>query len=881
MNTIAREILTHYGMPRRSGRYPYGSGDNPYQRSGDFLSRIEELKKEGKTDKDIYELMGLKSSEYRIQKALANDERRSLLVSQAKALKDKGYSLKEITRRMGYSSDSSVRSLLDERAEGRMNQARNTADILKKEIDKKGMIDVGIGVEKELNISSEMKKQALYLLEMEGYPVYGGRRSQITNPGKKTTLLIACPPGTEHKEIFNAENVHSLKDYISYDGGYTYKKPFVYPKSMDSNRIKINYAEEGGDKEDGLIYIRRNVEDLSLGKAHYAQVRILVDNDKYLKGMAVYSDNMPDGIDVIFNTNKKIGTDKSKVFKSISNDPNNPFGSLIKEKGGQSYYLDKNGVDQLSLINKRAEEGDWKDWSNKLASQFLSKQNKALIDKQLNLTIADKMEEFDEIRSYTNPTIKKILLNSFADDCDAAAVHLKATALPRQQYHVILPITTMKDNEVYAPNYENGEKLALVRFPHGGTFEIPILTVNNKQQDAKKILENSIDAIGINSQVASRLSGADFDGDAVMTIPITNKIKISHEPPLKELEGFDVKLEYPYREGMKKMTNTQNEMGKITNLITDMTLKGATKEELAKAVKHSMVVIDAENHNLNYKQSEIDNNISALKTRYQEGGASTLLSRAKSRTTIIKRRGSPKINPQTGELEWKETENPTYVDEKGKIKTKTQRSTKMAETKDARTLSSGTPQEEAYAIYANKMKAMANEARKEMITTKKIQYSPSAKAVYQQEVNSLLAQLNIALKNAPRERQAQGLAGVAVADRIKGIKDIKKKELKKLNQQAITATRITVGAQRHPIKISDREWEAIQAGAISENMLIKIIKNANIDELKVRATPRATTNLSAAKINKISSMNSSGYTIKEIAKAINVSTSTVSKYLKN
>lgn len=44
MNPIVEDILMHYGMPRRSGRYPYGSGENPYQHSGDFLSRVQELK---------------------------------------------------------------------------------------------------------------------------------------------------------------------------------------------------------------------------------------------------------------------------------------------------------------------------------------------------------------------------------------------------------------------------------------------------------------------------------------------------------------------------------------------------------------------------------------------------------------------------------------------------------------------------------------------------------------------------------------------------------------------------------------------------------------------------------------------------------------------
>ena len=42
--------LMHYGMPRRSGRYPWGSGKDPYQRTGDFLGRIDELKKQGWTE---------------------------------------------------------------------------------------------------------------------------------------------------------------------------------------------------------------------------------------------------------------------------------------------------------------------------------------------------------------------------------------------------------------------------------------------------------------------------------------------------------------------------------------------------------------------------------------------------------------------------------------------------------------------------------------------------------------------------------------------------------------------------------------------------------------------------------------------------------------
>lgn len=889
MNPIVEEMLMHYGMPRRSGRYPWGSGDNPYQHSGDFLSRVEELKKQGLSETEIAKSMGLTTTQYRTQKSLAKDERRALEVATAKGLREKGYSLNEIAEKMGYTNDSSIRSLLNENSEARMNQARKTAEFLKEQIDKKGMIDVGTGVERELGISKEKLNQALYILEMEGYPVYGGGVPQVTNPGKQTNIKVICPPGTEHKDIYNFENVHSVTDYVSHDGGDTFDT-FVYPKSMDSSRLQIRYAEEGGVQKDGVVEIRRGVEDLSLGGSHYAQVRILVDDTRYIKGMAIYSDDLPDGVDVVFNTNKKLGTPKNDVLKKITDDPENPFGSLIKA-GGQSYYIDANGQRQLSLINKRAEEGDWGEWSDHLPSQFLSKQSMTLIKKQLGLAAADKQAEYDEICSLTNPTVKKALLKSFADDCDSAAVHLQAAALPRQKYQVILPITTMKDNEVYAPNYKNGEQVALIRFPHGGTFEIPVLTVNNKQADARRILGNAKDAVGINSKVAERLSGADFDGDTVMVIPTGGKVKITSTSPLRGLEGFDPKAEYgpdTYKgRTVKAMKNTQTEMGKISNLITDMTLKGATEDELARAVRHSMVVIDAEKHKLDYEQSEADNGIASLKKKYQgtvdedgryHEGAATLISRAKSETSVLKRKGSPIINPETGEQSYKEVYE-EYVDKNGKTRVRTQASTKMAETKDAYLLSSGTPQEEAYADYANKMKSLANQARKEMVSTGKIAYSASAKAAYQEEVDSLSAKLNVALMNAPRERQAQVIANASVAAKKQDNPDMTNGEIKKANQQALTAARASVGARRETIKVTDREWEAIQAGAISENKLTQIINNVDIDDLRQRATPRSTTELSAAKVSKITSMNASGYSTAEIAEALGVSTSTVSKYL--
>ena len=240
---------------------------------------------------------------------------------------------------------------------------------------------------------------------------------------------------------------------------------------MHSKRLMVRYADDVGPdgikgiEKDGVIELRRNVPDLSLGESRYSQVRILVDGTHYLKGMAVYADDMPPGVDVVFNTNKKKGTPAlgpkdHTVLKPIKkDDPENPFGSLIKDpdKGGQYYYKDpKTGKEKLGLINKRSDQGDWTEWADAPPAQFLSKQSKKLANPQLKLAITDKVAEYESFSSITNPTIKQPLLNKFADECDSAAVHLKAAALPGQKYHVIIPVNSLKDNEVYAPGYAPG-----------------------------------------------------------------------------------------------------------------------------------------------------------------------------------------------------------------------------------------------------------------------------------------------------------------------------------------------------------------------------------------------------------------------------------------
>lgn len=948
--------LMHIGVKRRSGRYPWGSGKDPYQHSGDFLSRVEELKKGGMLETEIAKYLStddepMTTTDLRTYISVANHERRRDQIMKIKSLQADGItSNSEIGRRLGI-AESTVRSLLNADAEARMNKAMTTAEVLKKQLKKDDYIDIGTGTELYLGISEQKLKEARLILEAEGYKVYGIGEAQPTNPGKQTIRMILCKPGTTQAEVYaNRDKIKAVDNVISYDGGDTYRPAFEYPSSLDSKRLNIVYAEDGGLNKDGLIELRRGVKDISLGNSNYAQVRILVDGTHYLKGMAVYSDDLPDGVDVQFNTNKSKGTPikgsgDSTVLKPIKSDPDNPFGSLIKEHGGQSYYDDPNGKytdpktgnkQSLSLINKRSDQGDWEDWSDRLPSQFLSKQSMKLVNQQLELSLANRRAELEEINALTNPAIKKKLLESFADNCDKTAVHLDAASLPRQKYKVIIPVNNIKDNEVYAPTYNDGETVALVRYPHGGTFEIPILKVNNKNKDGiATIGKNPPDAIAVNSAVAKRLSGADFDGDTVMVIPLSDKVNVTSTRPFK---AFDPGLEYPRTETSRVMRKSelQKQMGVISNLITDMTIKGAPRNELEMAVRHSMVVIDAVKHELDYVRSEKENHINELKDRYQghynekgnwTHGSATLISRAKSETTIPERkegeyRTDPETgktrryfyDPKTGEKLYSNTNGSylkakipgikgwvsafekngriTYKNKDGevvdvpdnaKVKSvmRTTSSTQMADTRDAFDLVSEyrAPVELAYAKYANSMKALANQARLDYMATPNLKYDANANKVYKKEVNELLTQLKEAKMNSPRERMALQLANSRIAAKKRAYPDMTKEELKKISQQELTKARFKVGAKRVSIIPTLRQWEAIQAGAISNNVLESILRYSDQEAIRKLATPKASSSLSVNKIARIKALANSGRTTSEIAQALGISVSTVSSYL--
>ena len=907
--------LIHYGTPRHSGRYPWGSGDNPYQRNASFRSHILDLRKQGLSDAEIARGMGMSRNEMIAKLSKARAENRAADVAEVNRLKDKGYSNSAIGRRMGI-NESQVRNLLKEEIQERADKAATIAKTLADDLKEKGgYLDVGLGSEQYLGVSKYTMDNAVALLKEQGYEVHPLKIPQM-GTHNKTTYQVLCPPGTEFGEAMkNRGAIRIINDKYSEDGGRSVLG-LEKPVAIDPKRVKIRYADDVGPdggkgiEKDGVIELRRGVDDISLGSANYAQVRINVGDSHYLKGMAVYSDNMPDGVDIIFNTNKHsdtpmIGDKDNSVLKPMKRnkdtgevDWDNPFGATIKGdnelKMAQRHYIDKNGKKQLSAINIVNEEGDWETWSPTLSSQFLSKQKPAMARQQLKLVSDAKQAEFDEITSLTNPTVKKKLLNEFADECDSAAVHLKAAALPRQSSHVLLPVPGLKENEIFAPNYNHGEQVALVRHPHAGTFEIPLLTVNNKSEAASRVIgKNSPDAVGINAKVAAQLSGADFDGDTVLVIP-TKGTMLQARKPLEGLKDFEPKDAYRAYPGMTRVGDgdgfhKQRQMGDISNLITDMTIKGAPDSEITRAVKHSMVIIDAEKHNLDWRRSARENDIPALKEKYQGGanrGASTLISMAKGEVRNIPERKEISPDKRTGERRYIPTnkQHPVYKngEKTGEYAPNMTSSTRMFEEKDARNLSSGTTMENIYADHANRLKALANSARKEALATTSIPYSPAARKTYAKEVAELDARLNGVKANKPRERQANLIAGLVVRSKLEANPDLKedKDHVKKLRYQALKEARERTGAKKSDIVLTDRQWEAIQAGAIHKSKLEAILSSADADRVRELALPRSNKQTSPATISRIKAMRASGHTQAEIAESLGLSTTTVNEILR-
>ena len=293
---------------------------------------------------------------------------------------------------------------------------------------------------------------------------------------------------------------------------------------------------------------------------------------------------------------------------------------------------------------------------------------------------------------------------------------------------------------------------------------------------------------------------------------------------------------------------------------------------------------------LDYKRSERENGIMELKQKWQVrveedgtthyGGASTLLSRRKQTIRVPERRGSIRVDKNTGEYIYKESGR-TFTDPKTGKKRKAEDTVSLiSETKDARTLSSGTIQENLYADFSNQLKAMANQARKEAANMKGIQYDTNAAKRYAAEVASLKEKYSNMIANKPKERKAMLIANANIKAKIQELgldPSIDKKEIKKISSVEMQRARDSVGANGRKSKVTftDKEWEAVQAGAISDNMLMKFLNSSDSDEIVKRAMPKTAVVMTSVKLSKAKAMLRSGYSYAEIAKACGVPESTV------
>ena len=735
-NYISHHGVAHDDDPpgRGSGRYAWGEGERQHQHEWGVYDRYKKLKALGMKDTEIAEAMGffvtdkdgnpiidsttgkpkVNVSKLKAEKQIATNVVKSdknaevnRYLNSINPATGKNYTPTEIGKILGI-NESTVRGMKDKDKNDTNNKTFEVADTLEKAVKEKGLIDVGRGTELlvggEEGVSTDRLKTSLEILKNKGYNVYIIPIKQVGGDGdNQTNIKVLAPPGVSYNDAFkdrlnikSLEDSYSAKDYMNMMGGSD-------PVRVSLDRVKVLFDEEGGTERDGMVQLRavRDKDgnlvpacpDLSIGNAKYAQVRIATEGDHFIKGMAVYSEDLPKGVDILVNSNKSITKGKEGALKDLAKNADgtlttNPFGATTIQttftdpKTGKQMQSAINIVGAPTQDNSDAHvEGRWSDWSRNLPSQFLAKQSYGLVQQQLKLKVKEMEDQYNDIQKLNNPVVKQKMLLSFADGCDSAAVELKASPIGGQSTHVLLPVKSLKDNEIYAPNFANGTTVALVRFPHAGPFEIPVLKVNNNNKEANSFMKNAKDAVGINEHTASKLSGADFDGDTALVIPMTRKdssgemVKVTNiksAPSLPHLDGFNPTAEYgvdnprmptKIKDGKKvpaykimSESYKQKQMGIASNLITDMYAKGCDDpDELSRAVRYSMVVIDATKHKLNYKQAQKDYNIKELQQKYQKkadggaGGSSSLLSRSGSPVDVPARQAGYKIDPETGE----------------------------------------------------------------------------------------------------------------------------------------------------------------------------------------------------------------------------------------
>ena len=255
--------LAHYGTPRHSGRYPWGSGGNVTgTRSATFLDALAELRSKGMTESEIAKGWGITTTQLRQINSIEKNKLKQDNIREAVKLKDKGWSNVAIGEKMGI-PESSVRNLLKSSIKEDGDILTSTANNLREEVNKGGFIDIGTGVENHLGISSTKLGTAVAVLKSEGYVVHKVQVDQL-GTNQKTTIKVLCPPGTRYPDVVTQMELIRLPFNRSTDSGRTWNKTGP-PLNVSSKRIQVAYKEDGGAEADGVLYVRPGVKDLSLG----------------------------------------------------------------------------------------------------------------------------------------------------------------------------------------------------------------------------------------------------------------------------------------------------------------------------------------------------------------------------------------------------------------------------------------------------------------------------------------------------------------------------------------------------------------------------------------------------------------------------------------
>ena len=257
--------LMHYGTPRHSGRYPWGSGEHPYQ-GENFYTATKKLKDSGLSEVEIAKLYGMSTTEYRKRRSLAKTEHKEKLRALNAQLEQEGLNRSERARKLGV-NESTVRSWENENSIKREQIVSSTKEVLERNIAEKKYIDVGDGVASGMGITKNRLDTAVQAMVDDGYELHNIKVEQVNNPGKFTTVAVLCEPGTTKKQLYeHSHEIGLVNEKFDNSHGLTSlgMKP---PKSISGKKVQVVTLQEGGADKDGLIEIRRGAKGLDMGNA--------------------------------------------------------------------------------------------------------------------------------------------------------------------------------------------------------------------------------------------------------------------------------------------------------------------------------------------------------------------------------------------------------------------------------------------------------------------------------------------------------------------------------------------------------------------------------------------------------------------------------------